>query len=72
MELWSESWAGFEISGFGINGEFVGTRDGVLQRIELYSGERVTHAQYGVGHHLKYKFFHMIHKIPKFFQTLYG
>ena len=43
--------------GFGINGEYVGSQTGYLARTELYTGESVTAVTYGVGHHLKYKFF---------------
>ena len=53
LEIWSRSWL---VVGFGINGEFVGSRTGALERIELNAGESVTHIIYGVGHHLKYKF----------------
>ena len=52
-----EVWSGAVLGGFGINGELVGTHWGPSQIIELYTGECVTHVQYGVGHHLKYKFF---------------
>lgn len=49
LEVWSVSILG----GFEINGEFVGSRAGAEQRIDLNFREKVTHVQYGVGYSLK-------------------